>query len=215
MHVAKYGKEIVPIPGDGHCFIKALVHAMNTDLGFKLEDKDVEKHVLNIMYGNIKHYVQYHATPNNEEEHEYTPESNYHSMMQAAEKFFTDKSEYRSDIVDVIIAAAADVLKVNLCIFQQIGTLAVIIQQKCSLEDTTNTVYLKYTRDPNGDRGSHYDAIVDCLIPVHPVDELEPNFPNPHVAEGEQEFDSTPLSTPSTTEESVESEVYEIPEMPP
>ena len=194
----------MPIPGDGHCFIKALV-----------EDKDVEKHVLNIMYGNIKHYVQYPATPNNEEEHEYTPESNYHSMMQAAEKFFTDKSEYRSDIVDVIIAAAADVLKVNLCIFQQIGTLAVIIQQKCSLEDTTNTVYLKYTRDPNGDRGSHYDAIVDCLIPVHPVDELEPNFPNPNVVEGEQEFHSTPLSTPSTTEESVESEVYEIPEMPP
>ena len=55
----------MPIPGDGHCFIKALVHAMNTDLGFKLEDKDVEKHVLNIMYGNIRHYVQYHATPNN------------------------------------------------------------------------------------------------------------------------------------------------------
>ena len=76
-------------------------------------------------------------------------------------------------------------------------------------------MYLKYTRDPNGDRGSHYDAIVDCLIPVHPVDDLEPNFPNPHVAEGEQEFDSTPLSTPSTTEESAESEVYEIPEMPP
>ena len=62
------------------------------------------------MYGNIKHYVQYHPIPNNEEEDECTPESNYHSMMKAAEKCFTDKSKYMSDIVDVIIAAAADIL---------------------------------------------------------------------------------------------------------
>ena len=94
---------------------------MNTDLGFKLVDKDVDTQVLNIMYGNIKNYVQYHATPNNEEEHEYTPESNYCSMMQAAEKFFTDKSEYTSDIVDVIIAAAADVLKLTCAYSNKLG----------------------------------------------------------------------------------------------
>ena len=103
-----------------------------------------------------------------------------------------------------------------MCIFQKIGKLAVIIQQKCSLEDTTNTVYLKYTRDANGDRGSHYDTIVDCPIPVHAAEELEPNFTKPHVAEEEAQFDSTPLSTPSTTtEESIESELYKIPDILP
>ena len=152
-HVEKYGNEIVPIHGDGHCFITALVHAMNTDLGFKLEAKDVEDKVLNIMYGNIKYYVQYHPIPDKEPS-ESTTESNYWSMMNDAEKFFNEKSQYISDIVDVIIATAADVLKVNLCIFQKIGNLAVIIQQKCSLEDTRNTVYLKYTRDPKGERKS-------------------------------------------------------------
>ena len=58
----------------------------------------------------------------------------------------------------------------NLYIFEKIGNKAVIIQQRCTFQETNKSLFLRYTHTPNTDHiADHYDAIIDSDIPFMPL----------------------------------------------
>ena len=91
------------------------------------------------------------------------------------------------NVVDVCVAAIANAIKHNLYIFENLGGQAVIIQQLCR-EETTDGIFFKYTRIPNGNHVSnHYDAIGDIELPEHPVCSNSAEIHEEHNEDGEME----------------------------
>ena len=79
--------------------------------------------------------------------------SNFHQvgiwkLLKAAKKFIK-KRKYRLDVVDVCIATIANVLKVNIYIFEKIKNKVQLIKHKYSCVDTDKTIYLHYSNTPN------------------------------------------------------------------
>ena len=55
-HLAKFGKEIDQVPGDGKCFIEFVKHCLKHDLGIALEDHDIRNLTLQEMVQRIDFY---------------------------------------------------------------------------------------------------------------------------------------------------------------
>ena len=86
-------------------------------------------------------------------------------MLRQAEQYGEKASYvYCSQIVSVIICAAANCLGINLAAFQNIGGKAVIINTLCTKKPSDVMVFLKYNHNVHNPVGNHYSAIV--LIPV-------------------------------------------------
>ena len=98
-----------------------------------------------------------------------TTTQNFHQggiqkLLKDAKKFIK-KGKYRLDVVNVCIAPTANVLKVNLYIFEKINNKVPIIKHKCSCVDIDKTIYLHYSHTPNTKHmGDHYDAIVNIQM---------------------------------------------------
>ena len=105
---------------------------------------------------NSIHYSHFHQGSNQQ-------------FISDATRFFK-KNEYQLDVVDVCIVAIANVLQVNLAIFEKINGEAILINHQCTTANTNKTIYLKYSHDPDGKHLSdHYDAIVNIEIPTEEV----------------------------------------------
>ena len=70
---------------------------------------------------------------------------------------------------------AANVLQINLYIYEKIGNKAVIIQQLSAFKETRHGIFLRYQCAPDGnDSTAHYDAIVDIgHVPCSPGQSVE------------------------------------------
>ena len=68
---------------------------------------------------------------------------------------------YGSDIVDVIVCAAANAFETNFVIFQNIRGKAVIIYTNCSKLATNRTIYLNFDYYPGNSQNNHYSAIIE------------------------------------------------------
>ena len=106
---------------------------------------------MNELYERVNYYSNFH-------------QGGIQKLLKDAKKFIK-KRKYRLDFVDVSIAATANVLKVNLYIFEKINNKVQIIKHKCSCVDTVKTIYLHYSHTPNTKHlGDHYDAIVNIQM---------------------------------------------------
>ena len=131
-------------------------HNQQKKIGFpELKDK-----ILDEMYDDVKFYVDFHAS---------SVKVSNRKLLKDVEEFFNDGRHYVMNVADVCIAATANAIKHNLYIFENLGGQAVIIQQLCR-EETTDGIFLKYTRILKGNHVSNqYDAIVDLELPQHLV----------------------------------------------
>ena len=78
-----------------------------------------------------------------------------------AEKYSAHGSiTYTTDVVDVILCAAANAIKANVGIFQNIGGKAVVIFNYCTKPPTDRNIYLKFDYYPGNPSKNHYSSIV-------------------------------------------------------
>ena len=86
-----------------------------------------------------------------------------------AKRFFK-KKEYQLDVADVCIVVIANVLQVNLAIFEKVNREANLINHQCNTASTNKTIYYKYSHDSKGRHlGDHYAAIFNIVIPTEEV----------------------------------------------
>ena len=156
-------------------FVESVIEGLK-DLGEKEMDvEEMKVSILNEMYNQMDYYAGFHPTG-----------KCARNVLLDAEKIFQYKL-HTTDIVDVCIAATANTLGVNLYIYEEIGTQAVIIQQPCAFQTTQKGIFLHYHHDVNDPKNliAHYDAILDIPPPPGQLpndednSEVTCNSPNP------------------------------------
>ena len=182
-HLDIYQRKVVPIAGDGKCFLTAVRTCLANDYLIAIPEEEFDSCILNEIYNNLGQYTQFHEGTNRQ-------------IIQDAEEFFKHpKLMYGKDIMDVIVCAAANAFEMNFAIYQNIGGKAVIIFTNCSKIETNRTVYLKFDYCPGYNAANHYSAIVEDTA-------KKPTEPNTNVIPDETEYEpvtpspTTPTSSP-------------------
>ena len=144
-----YQRKLVPILGNGSCFIESVRTCLANDHLIEIPSQTVENSILEELYYNVGQNSQLHEGTNRK-------------ILQDAQQFFKEPLlMYATDIVDGIVCAAANALQTNFAIFQNIGGKAVIIYTNCSKIPTNRTIYLKLDYHPGKNGNNHYTAIVE------------------------------------------------------
>ena len=120
-HVARFGKKVKRIKGDGYCFTRAMHEALVTDLGWNIDRKQISQRIMDEIYLNVPQYIHFHRITKGKD-------NTITSFIEDCQKFLFKKG-YTVDATDVVIAASANALNINLYIYQEIGGKAVIVQQ--------------------------------------------------------------------------------------
>ena len=130
-HLQQFDRQVIKVNGNGFCFLKAVRACLLIDYQ---EDIPVEK-LMNQLYERVNYYSNFH-------------QGGIWKLLKDAKKFIK-KRKYRLAVVDVCIAATANVLKVNLYISEKINNKVQLIKHKCSCVDTDKTIYLCYSHTTN------------------------------------------------------------------
>ena len=113
-----YQRKLVPTPGNWSCFIESVRTCLANDHLIEKPSQTVENSILEELYDNVGQYSQFHEGTNMK-------------ILQNAQQFLKEPLlMYATDIVDIIVCAAANALQTNFAIFQNIRGKAVIIYKK-------------------------------------------------------------------------------------
>ena len=107
--------------GDGYCFTRALRETLVTDLGWNIDRKQISQRIMDEIYINVPQYIHFHRITKGKD-------NTITSFIEDCQKYLFKKA-YTLDATDVVIAASANALNINLYIYQEIGGKAVIVQQ--------------------------------------------------------------------------------------
>ena len=115
---------LVPISGNGLCFIESVRTCLANDHLIEIPSQTVENSILEELYDNVGQYSQFHEGTNRK-------------ILQDTEQFFKEPLMYASDIVDVIVCAAANALQTNLQYFRTLveKQLLSILFQNCNKQN--------------------------------------------------------------------------------
>ena len=130
------------VAGDGHCFLESVRICMqqnniNMSLGEIIDVTEIQ------LYEQLPTYSASHV-------------GNKRDFLRDAERYLRGK-EYNQDVTDVIVAATADALKINLMIHQKMGGKMAIINHSCGFGSPRMTAKLVYN-------GSHYNPITPIQL---------------------------------------------------
>ena len=120
-NLAHFGKEVKRIKGDGYYFTRALCETLVTDLGWNIDRKQISQRIMDEIYINVPQYIHFHRITKGKD-------NTIISFIEDCQKFLFKKG-YTVDAADVVIAASANALNIDLYIYQEIGGKAVIVQQ--------------------------------------------------------------------------------------
>ena len=146
----KFGKEILYVPGDGVCFIRSVQYCMKRDLDVRYSIDEILDKILDELYENAHKYKDYHT-------------GSVRKLIEDSIKYLKE-TKYTLDIVDVVVGACANALKVNLYIFQRENDNCSLIPTYCCIPSNRD-IFLKYDRAGGLHHGlDHYSAIADCPV---------------------------------------------------
>ena len=90
-------------------------------MGWNIDREEISQRIMDEIYINVPRYIHFHRITKGKD-------NTIRSFIQDCEKFLFKKG-YTVDATDVVIAASANALNINLYIYQEIGGKAVIVQQ--------------------------------------------------------------------------------------
>ena len=145
------GRELVEIPADGLCFLRALQHCLAVQHNEKYSLQEIKIKILEEITNKSKQYMAFHTAKNPQE------------MLQQMREYLHQKI-FAQDIVDVIIGLCCNIFTVTLWIFQEsaAGRLESISYSTDKQEQRRRHVHVALYHD-RGDVdgfGSHYNAVV-------------------------------------------------------
>ena len=114
-HFDDIGHKTVPIQGDRFCFIMSLVKGMKSEHNIILEKSKAQDLIIDQAIENSQQYSLYHY---NKTLTQTESLNNTDSFMSELIVFF-DSKDFMGDVVDLIIQIAADVLGLNIYIYQE------------------------------------------------------------------------------------------------
>ena len=143
--------EVSNIPGNGYCFLGAVVEVLNLNYNDPVTKEQLMQKVMKYLCLNYENYTKYHAQ--GKEDHEPTIAD---TLLADIIDFFADK-HYNQNAVDVLMKIVVDVLELDLNIYQNNGGQIQVIN--FSVDNPKRTVNVKFTHDNANTVGNHYNAI--------------------------------------------------------
>ena len=103
--------EVTDIPGNGYCFLGSVVEVLRTNYGDIVTQEQLTQRIMKFFCLNYKNYTMYHT-----QEKDMEP-TIAHTLLSDIIDFFANKN-YNQNAVDVLIKIVADVLNIDLNIYQ-------------------------------------------------------------------------------------------------
>ena len=145
------GREIVEIPPDGLCFLRALQHCLLVQYNEKYSLKEIQEKILNEIKSKTQYYMAFHTAS--------TPTE---IISQVQQYFHTRR--FACDIVDVIIGLCCNIFSVTLWIFQsnaaeKMDSISYTTDEHTAKRRHIHMVLYRERGDKEG-FGNHYNAVV-------------------------------------------------------
>ena len=146
-YLENFEVEVLPTRADGFCFLESVRLCLERDVGKFMSHEDLVALIMSEIYERCFEYKDFHN-------------GSIESLIKDAEKYL-NKGQFVLNVVDVVIAATANALKVNLVLYQKMGEYVGIVNHKCKLMESSTYVYMKYKRNGGNFHGfDHYQPIV-------------------------------------------------------
>ena len=142
----EFKQEIAHVPGDGVCFLKSVKHCLERDLDVNYTIDQISDKIFDEICDNSEMYTAFHT--------------NSKCQLISDTLKYLNHHMYTMDIVDVVVQACANVLKINLYIYERTGSRSILIPTYCKLPSNRNIFLLYNQQGGSVHGGDHYSAIV-------------------------------------------------------
>ena len=129
-HLQLSGKKVVPILMDGMCFLKAVQKCLQHDLHINYEIHDLKDRMFNEILEHLDFYSEFHHNCNK-------------SRLVQDTMTYLNTNKFTIDVVDIVIMACVNAVKVNLIIYSQSREQALLIRNMGRIS-TNDNIYWKY-----------------------------------------------------------------------
>ena len=127
----EFKQEIVRVPGDGVCFLKSVKHCLERDLDVNYTIDQISDKIFDEICDNSEMYTAFHT-------------NSKHQLISDTLKYL-NHCMYTMDIVDVVVQACANALKINLYICEWTGSRSILTPTYCKLPSNRN-IFLLYNQ---------------------------------------------------------------------
>ena len=96
----EYKRKIIRVPGDGVCFLKSVKHCLECDLDIEYSIDQISDKIFDEICDNSEIYTQFHMNSKRQ-------------LIGDTLKYLNNRM-YTIDVVDIVVQACANALKVNI-----------------------------------------------------------------------------------------------------
>ena len=131
--------EVTDIPGNGYCFLSSVIEVLNVNYNDPVTEEQLMQTVMKFLCLNYEKYTNYHSQGKEDKEPTIAD-----TLLADIIDFFADK-HYNENAVDVLMNIVADVLDLDLNIYQNNGGQIQVIN--FSVDNPKHTVNVKFSHD--------------------------------------------------------------------
>ena len=158
----KQGKEVLTVAASGYCFIESVRLCLERDLDVSYMNQQIVEKILDEVYEQGTFYKMFHT-------------GSIRKLIEETQEYLKER-KFTNDVIDVIVVAATNALKINLKIFQRHMDMLQIVEKPCVTVASNRDVYLKYECMGGSYHGlDHYNAVVK-VKPSPPA--ITPSIPS-------------------------------------
>ena len=129
-YLENFDVEVLPTRADGFCFLESMRLCLERDVGKFISREDLVSVIMSEIYERCFAYKDFHN-------------GSIESLIKDAERYL-NRGQFIWNVVYVVIAAAANALKVNLVLYQKMGEYVGIVNHRCEVMESSTYVYMKY-----------------------------------------------------------------------
>ena len=100
----KQGKEVLTVAAGGYCFIESVRLCLECDLDVSYTNQQIVEKILDKVYERGTFYKMFHT-------------GSIRKLIEETQEYLKER-KFTNDVIDVIVVAATNVLKINFKIFQ-------------------------------------------------------------------------------------------------
>ena len=143
----EYKRKIIRVPGDGVCFLKCVKHCLECDLDIEYSIDQISDKIFDEICDNSEIYTQFHMNSKRQ-------------LIGDTLKYLNNRM-YTIDVVDIVVQACANALKVNIYIYECTGPRTILLPMYSKCHSNRN-IFLLYDRQGGSSHwGDHYSAVVE------------------------------------------------------
>ena len=143
----EFMQKIIRVPGDGVCFLRCVKHCLECDLDIQYSIDQISDKIFDEICDNSELYAQFHTCSKWE-------------LIGDTLKYLHSRM-YTINVVDIVVQACANALKLNLYIYERTGSRSILLPTYSKCPSNRNIFLLYDCHGGSSHGGDHYSAIVE------------------------------------------------------